>query len=92
MELKTTREATEIIYLSQRRIAELCNEGEEFPGAIKKGKTWLIPEEELLIYRVNHPKNNNRSKSIEAARKATDAEVMRKFKEAAVPQGGKAEA
>ena len=74
MDLKTTREAVGIINLSQRRIAELCDEGKEFPSAFKKGDMWLIPEEELLIYKTKHPKNNKRG--VERVRKAQDNEFL----------------
>ncbi len=74
MDLRTTKEAVEIIYLSQRRIAELCDEGEEFPGAFKKGDMWLIPLQELLIYRMKHPRKSNRS--IKANQDAQDAELL----------------
>lgn len=43
MEFFTTTELSEIWGISARRIALLCNQG-RVEGAIKKGKTWLIPE------------------------------------------------
>lgn len=38
----TTKEISQIWNISQRRVAELCSE-KRIDGAIKKGKTWLIP-------------------------------------------------
>lgn len=43
MEYLTTAEMSKIWGISPRRIAVLCEEG-RVEGAIKKGKTWLIPE------------------------------------------------
>lgn len=40
----TTIEMSEIWGISARRIALLCEQG-RIEGAIKKGKTWLIPED-----------------------------------------------
>lgn len=42
MEYLTTVEMSEIWNISSRRIGVLCAEG-RVNGAIKKGKTWLIP-------------------------------------------------
>ena len=44
MNYVTTIEMSEIWGISARRIALLC-EQERIEGAIKKGKTWLIPED-----------------------------------------------
>lgn len=43
MELYTTIEMSELWGISSRRISLLCSQG-RIDGAIKKGKTWLIPE------------------------------------------------
>ena len=43
MKYMTTTEISEIWGISSRRIALLCSEG-RIDGAVKKGKTWLIPE------------------------------------------------
>ena len=43
MEFYTTTEMSEKWEISARRIALLC-EQRRIDGAIKKGKTWLIPE------------------------------------------------
>ena len=43
MEYLTTVEMSEIWNITSRRIGVLCSEG-RVEGAIKKGKTWLIPE------------------------------------------------
>ena len=42
MEYLTTVELSEKWKISPRRIGVLCSEG-RIDGAIKKGKTWLIP-------------------------------------------------
>lgn len=52
-DIKTTYEAAEILKLTQEHIAWLCRQG-KFIGAIKKGKTWLIPYEALTIYILQH--------------------------------------
>lgn len=44
MELVTTKELSDIWGISSRRIAFLCEEN-RIEGAIKKGKTWLIPKD-----------------------------------------------
>lgn len=42
MDYLTTAELSKVWGISARRISLLCAE-ERIPGAIKKGKTWLIP-------------------------------------------------
>lgn len=44
MEYLTTVEMSERWNITPRRIGVLCSEG-RIEGAIKKGKTWLIPSE-----------------------------------------------
>lgn len=44
MDFLTTAEMSEIWGISTRRISLLCNEG-RVEGAVKKGKTWLIPKD-----------------------------------------------
>lgn len=44
MEYLTTVEMSEVWGISPRRIALLCSE-KRINGAIKKGKTWLIPSD-----------------------------------------------
>ena len=44
MEYLTTLEMSEKWGISERRIALLCEQG-RISGVVKKGKTWLIPEE-----------------------------------------------
>ena len=44
MELMTTSEMAIIWGISSRRVALLCSQG-RVNGAIKKGKTWLIPRD-----------------------------------------------
>lgn len=57
MEYLTTVELSEKWKISSRRIGVLCSEG-RIDGAIKKGKTWLIPAESTkpLDARKNHEK------------------------------------
>lgn len=43
MEYLTTAEQAKIWNISQRRVAVLCKEG-RVPGAVLKGKFWLIPK------------------------------------------------
>ena len=44
MELLTTIEMAKVWNVSSRRVALLCSQG-RVNGAIKKGKTWLIPSD-----------------------------------------------
>lgn len=44
MEYLTTIELSQKWMISSRRIGALCSEG-RLEGAIKKGKTWLIPSD-----------------------------------------------
>lgn len=44
MNYVTTIEMSEIWGISARRIALLCEQG-RIVGVVKKGKTWLIPED-----------------------------------------------
>ena len=46
MEYLTTVEMSEKWGITARRIAYLCKEGRVF-GVIKKGKTWLIPQDSI---------------------------------------------
>lgn len=46
MEYLTTIELSEIWNITPRRIGVLCSEG-RIKGAIKKGKTWLIPSDAM---------------------------------------------
>ena len=41
-EIRTIKEVAELWNLSERRVAILCKEG-RIPGAVKQGKSWLIP-------------------------------------------------
>lgn len=43
MEYLTTTEMSEKWHISSRRVATLC-ENSRIKGAMKKGKTWLIPD------------------------------------------------
>lgn len=52
-EIKTTYEAAQILRMTQRNVAGICKRG-EFPRAFKKGKTWLIPDEDIKIYIFTH--------------------------------------
>ena len=42
MNYRTTAEMSEVWGISSRRISLLCSQ-ERVKGAVKKGKTWLIP-------------------------------------------------
>ena len=42
MDLMTTSETASKWGISARRVAKLCSEG-RIEGAVKEGKTWLIP-------------------------------------------------
>ena len=42
MEFLTTKQASELWGISQRRVAILCEEG-RINGAVKAGRTWLMP-------------------------------------------------
>ena len=42
MDLMTTSEMAKVWGISSRRVALLCSQG-RVEGAVKKGKTWLIP-------------------------------------------------
>ena len=44
MEFYTTAEMSQVWGISSRRISLLCSQG-RVDGAVKKGKTWLIPAE-----------------------------------------------
>lgn len=66
MEYLTTVELSEIWGISSRRIGVLCAEG-RLEGAIKKGKTWLIPSD------VEKPKDE-RIKSGKYIKNINDAE------------------
>lgn len=44
MTLLTTAELAKKWNVSQRRVAIYCKEG-RIPGAVLKGRTWLIPED-----------------------------------------------
>lgn len=43
MDFMTTVEMSNVWDISPRRIAVLCSQG-RIQGAVKKGKTWLIPK------------------------------------------------
>ncbi|HHV09280.1 MAG TPA: DNA-binding protein [Clostridiales bacterium] len=58
MEYLTTVEMSERWGISSRRIALLC-EQQRIDGVIKKGKTWLIPDN------VNKPEDKRRKQSKE---------------------------
>lgn len=44
MEFKTTKQAAKEWGISARRVAILCEQG-RIAGAVKAGKTWLLPPE-----------------------------------------------
>ena len=51
--IKTSAEAAVMLKMTQEYVAWLCRNN-KFIGAIKKGKTWLIPEEDIKIYILTH--------------------------------------
>ena len=69
-EIKTTYEAAQILQMTQRNVAGICKRG-EFLGAIKKGKTWLIPDKAIEFYILTHGKkkmrNNNNGHNLATA-------------------------
>ena len=60
--IKTTYEAAQILQMTQRNVAGICKRG-EFPRAFKKGKTWLIPDEDIKIYIFTHGNKKLRNKT-----------------------------
>ena len=59
--IKTTYEVAIILNLTQEHVAWLCRRG-DFIGAIKKGKTWLIPETSIKAYSFTHGNKRQREK------------------------------
>ena len=51
--IKTSAETAVMLKMTQEYVAWLCRNN-KFIGAIKKGKTWLIPEEDIKIYILTH--------------------------------------
>lgn len=65
MDFLTTKEISEIWKISTRRISLLCNQG-RVEGAVKKGKTWLIPKNSKKSEDPRHiRKNNNEIEKVE---------------------------
>ena len=58
MDFLTTKEISEIWKISSRRISLLCNQG-RVEGAVKKGKTWLIPKNSKKPEDPRHIRKNN---------------------------------
>lgn len=56
MEYLTTVEMSAIWNITSRRIGVLCSEG-RIEGAIKKGKTWLIPADTVKPLDARFKKN-----------------------------------
>ncbi|MDO4486953.1 MAG: helix-turn-helix domain-containing protein [Bacillota bacterium] len=56
MDLMTTKEVAEIWGISARRVALLCSQG-RITGAVKKGKTWLIPSD---VEKPEDPRKNRK--------------------------------
>ena len=56
MEYLTTVEMSEKWNITSRRIGVLCSEG-RIEGAIKKGKTWLIPADTVNALDARFKKN-----------------------------------
>lgn len=49
MEFLTTKQASELWGITARRIAILCQQG-RISGAIKVGKTWILPPDSTKPY------------------------------------------
>lgn len=65
MDFLTTKEMSEIWRISTRRISLLCSQG-RVEGAVKKGKTWLIPKNAEKPEDPRHVrKNNNEIEKVE---------------------------
>lgn len=56
MEYLTTIEMSEKWNITSRRIGVLCSEG-RINGAVKKGKTWLIPSDAMKPSDARYKKN-----------------------------------
>lgn len=56
MNYLTTNEMSKIWKISSRRISLLCSQG-RIKGAVKKGKTWLIPKDSI---KPEDPRKNRR--------------------------------
>ena len=59
--IKTSAEAAVMLNLTQEYVAWLCRNN-KFIGATKKGKTWLIPYESLMIWLIAHGNKKIRAK------------------------------
>lgn len=59
MEYLTTVEMSTIWNITSRRIGVLCSEG-RIEGAIKKGKTWLIPADTQKPSDARYKKNKEK--------------------------------
>ena len=70
-EIKTTYETAQILAMTQRNVAGICKRG-YFPRAFKKGKTWLIPDEDIKIYILTHGNKKIRNKNAAKNLAATD--------------------
>lgn len=58
MDFLTTKEISETWKISTRRISLLCSQG-RVEGAVKKGKTWLIPKNAKKPEDPRHIRKNN---------------------------------
>ncbi|MBQ6664152.1 MAG: helix-turn-helix domain-containing protein [Synergistaceae bacterium] len=58
-DIKTSAEVAVMLKMSQEYIASLCRKGIFF-GAIKKGKTWLIPHEAVKVYTLQYGNKRQR--------------------------------
>lgn len=61
MEYLTTSELSLIWNISSRRIGVLCSEG-RIEGAVKKGKTWLIPKDAVKPLDGRYKENKEKEK------------------------------
>lgn len=74
MNFLTVKQFSEIWKISERRIVKLCTEG-RIPGAVKNGKTWVIPENTIKPA----DKRNNVSKYINTEKRVAIFNFDEKF-------------
>jgi hypothetical protein len=62
MEFKTTKQASKEWGISTRRVAILCEQG-RIEGAVKAGKTWLMPPDAAKPIDLRQQKKTVKSKN-----------------------------
>ena len=68
MEFLTTKQASELWNISQRRVAILCEEG-RIDGAVKAGRTWLMPADTLKPTDARIKSERSKPKTLQCIRK-----------------------